>query len=43
MRVTSDCPCHYHAPQDEAIVELAQQLAVPCFRGDVDDVLRRYL
>lgn len=29
-------------PEDDAIAELARQLAVPCFRGDVDDVLSRY-
>ncbi len=29
-------------PEDDAIVDVAQQLAVPYFRGDVEDVLRRY-
>ncbi|MBO0356620.1 glycosyltransferase family protein [Hymenobacter sp. BT186] len=29
-------------PADDAIVELARQLNIPCFRGEVDDVLSRY-
>ncbi|MDF7811133.1 glycosyltransferase family protein [Hymenobacter sp. YC55] len=29
-------------PEDDAIVDLAHQLGLHCFRGDVEDVLRRY-
>lgn len=29
-------------PEDDAIVDLAKQLDLSCYRGDVEDVLRRY-